>query len=165
MAAQVLIYSQPTDTMCWTTPPADMTPDDRQQSYSNGAYAWASQSNYLQTSDNSTASYSDSSGFSGGYDPGYSSDSHQYPATSYSHDPSELVGGTPADLAWVDVPLDPNAIYHVSVPLFLWDAQTYAHTVWTDAAPWFGLAGDHRIGVALRTRSRSDTSGMGAEDT
>lgn len=110
--------------MCWANSPADMSQDDRQQPYSHGAYAWSTQSDYLQAHDNSAASYSDSSSFSGTYDPGYSSGSQQYSAANYSHDPCELVGGTPADLAWVDVPLDPNAIYHMPLHGSAWPGTT-----------------------------------------
>ncbi|CAE7228834.1 unnamed protein product [Rhizoctonia solani] len=111
MTAQVVIYPQPTNSM-WATSSADMSQDDRQQyPFTNGAYSWSTHMSYSSLPEHST-SY-DSSGYSGTYARNHISECDQYSAANYSHDLSGAVGGGSAGLAWVDIPLDPNAIYHM----------------------------------------------------
>lgn len=112
MTAQVVIYPQPTNYMCWTTPSANMSQDDRQQHpFSNGAYSWSTHMSYSSLPEHS-ASY-DGPGYSGTYGHNHTSESDQYSAAHYSHDLSGVVGGESTGLSWVDIPLDPNAIYHM----------------------------------------------------
>jgi hypothetical protein len=115
MAAKVLIYTQPANTMCWAAPSADMSQDDLQRSFSNGAFPWATQLTHSSLPENVAPLHSGSSCFPGMYDASHSSESLQYPSPNYSLDHSGLVGSMPANPSWADVPLDPNAIYHVSV--------------------------------------------------
>ncbi|KDN33369.1 hypothetical protein RSAG8_13538, partial [Rhizoctonia solani AG-8 WAC10335] len=56
----------------------------------------------------------DSSGYSGTYGHNRTSECGQYATANYSHDHSGAVGGEPASTSWGDIPLDPNAIYHMS---------------------------------------------------
>ncbi|KEP48918.1 hypothetical protein V565_112440 [Rhizoctonia solani 123E] len=109
MTAQVIIYPQPTHSICWTTPSTEMSQDDRQQyPFTNGAYSWTTHMSYSSLPEYS-ASY-DNSGYSGTYGYSHSSGGNQYSATNCSQDLSGVVNGGPP---WVDIPLDPNAIYHM----------------------------------------------------
>lgn len=80
--------------------------------------SWPNQLTYLSNLDTS-ASYSESPNFLGPYEPHYVSDSHGYPISS-THDTTGLTNSTPLASNWSDIPLDPNAIYHV---------RSYSH--WT----------------------------------
>ncbi|CAE6476052.1 unnamed protein product [Rhizoctonia solani] len=114
MTAQVIIYPQPTNSMSWTTPSTNMSQDDYQQHpFSNGAYSWSTHMSYSSLPEHS-ASY-DGPSYSGTYGHNHATESDQHTAAHYSHDLPGAVGGEPASLSWVDIPLDPNAIYHMPV--------------------------------------------------
>lgn len=125
MATKVLAYSQSTDPTCWSTLSVDMTQDDRQQPvYSNGAYALVPPLGYLQIPDGSAPFYCDPSSFSTPYDPKYDPESHQCSPSGYSNDSSEATDTASANLPWIDVPLDPNAIYHMPLHGSGWPGTT-----------------------------------------
>ncbi|KAJ1302248.1 hypothetical protein OPQ81_001068 [Rhizoctonia solani] len=92
----------------------NMSQDDRQQhTYPNGAYSWSTHMTYSSLPGHST-SY-DCPSYSGTYGHNHTSEPNQYSTANCSHDLSGEVGGGPASLYWVDIPLDPNAIYHMPV--------------------------------------------------
>jgi hypothetical protein len=120
MTAQVIIYPQATNSMYRATPSANMSQRDRQQHpYSNGAYSWPTHMSYTSLPEHSMP-YDDPS-YSGMYGRAHATETGQYSAANYSHDLPGAVGGGSAGLPWADIPLDPNAIYHVR---FLFHAES-----------------------------------------
>ncbi|CAE6452321.1 unnamed protein product [Rhizoctonia solani] len=91
-----------------------MSQDGRQHHpFTNGAYSWSTHTSYSSLPEHSM-SY-DGPGYSGTYGHNHISQSDQYSAANCSHDLTGVVGEGSASLSWVDIPLDPNAIYHMPV--------------------------------------------------
>ncbi|KAG9094483.1 hypothetical protein FRC06_010768 [Ceratobasidium sp. 370] len=91
-----------------------MRRDERHQEVpSIGTYTWPNQPTYSLSDDNLSASYPESSNSPGTYGFNYSHESHGYSTPGHSPDPSGPVGSAPMGSTWVDIPLDPNAIYHM----------------------------------------------------
>ncbi|KAG8744318.1 hypothetical protein FRC10_010390 [Ceratobasidium sp. 414] len=85
-----------------------------------GTYTWPNQPTYSLSDDSLSVSHSESSNSPGTYGFNYSHESHGYSTAGYSHDPSGPVGSSSMGSTWVDVPLDPNAIYHMSYHTPAW---------------------------------------------
>jgi hypothetical protein len=115
MAAKVYNYQQPTDFLCCSNPTATMRRDEKRHGFPpDEAYSWSNQLTYPSSHDTLSVSYSDSSNLPGTYGSNYSHEYHGY-STGYSHELSAPVDGSSVDTTWADVPLDPNAIYHVNL--------------------------------------------------
>ncbi|QRW10556.1 hypothetical protein RhiLY_09555 [Ceratobasidium sp. AG-Ba] len=93
-----------------------MRRDERRQDMpSIGTYAYPHHPIYT-LSDDGLAAYPGPSSSAGTYGFNHSHESHGYPTAPYSHDLPGSLDSTPVSSAWVDVPLDPNAIYHMYHP-------------------------------------------------
>ncbi|KAF8605561.1 hypothetical protein BDV93DRAFT_521409 [Ceratobasidium sp. AG-I] len=112
MAAKVLKYPRFIDFKDWPTSLTDMQRDERrEEGLSFNESSWSNQSTYL-LNPHASVSYSESPNFLGSYEPHFISEPHGYPTGSV-HDASGLASSAPLGSTWSDIPLDPNAIYHM----------------------------------------------------
>ncbi|KAF8750401.1 hypothetical protein RHS01_09397 [Rhizoctonia solani] len=73
------------------------------------------------------------------------SETNQYSTASYSHDLSGPVTGGSAGLPWADIPLDPNAIYHMPVHGSGWSGTVDSESPYERDREVLRQAWEHRI--------------------
>ncbi|KAF8703161.1 hypothetical protein RHS03_06233, partial [Rhizoctonia solani] len=144
MTAQVIIYPQATNSMHWTTASSNMSQSDRQQhTHSNGAYSWAPHMSYSSLPEHSVPH--DGANYSEMYSHNRNSETNPYSTASYSHDLSGPVTGGSAGLPWADIPLDPNAIYHMPVHGSGWSGTVNSESPYERDREVLRQAWEHRI--------------------
>ncbi|CAE6444972.1 unnamed protein product [Rhizoctonia solani] len=87
----------------------------------------------------------DDPSYSGMYGRAHATETGQYSAANYSHDLPGAVGGGSAGLPWADIPLDPNAIYHMPVHGSGWSGTVNSESPYERDREVLRQAWEHKI--------------------